>query len=147
MSGANRIMFVGISGCGKTSLMQSLSGDDLSYDKTQSIEFYRNVIDTPGEYLENRRLYSALINTATESDVVAFVLDASRSDHHFAPNFASAFNKEVIGIVTKTDLVNDGDLNQHRDYLVSAGAKSVFVTSSKQNKGIDELRSYLKWNS
>ncbi|MFA0440902.1 EutP/PduV family microcompartment system protein [Vibrio sp. 10N.222.51.C12] len=139
-------MFVGISGSGKTSLVQSLSRTKLSYDKTQAIEFYQNVIDTPGEYLENRRLYSALINTASESDIVAFILDASCNQHHFAPNFASAFNKKVIGIVTKTDLVNDNDLNRHRDYLIAAGAKSIFITSSKQNKGIDELRSYLKWN-
>ncbi|MDE4771639.1 EutP/PduV family microcompartment system protein, partial [Klebsiella pneumoniae] len=33
-------------------------------------------IDTPGEYLENRCLYSALLTSACEADVIALVLNA-----------------------------------------------------------------------
>ncbi|PLL56461.1 propanediol utilization protein PduV, partial [Klebsiella michiganensis] len=56
-----RLMFIGPSQCGKTSLTQSLRGEALHYKKTQAIEWSPMVIDTPGEYLENRCLYSALL--------------------------------------------------------------------------------------
>lgn len=55
-----RLMFIGPSQCGKTSLTQSLRGEALHYKKTQAIEWSPMAIDTPGEYLENRCLYSAL---------------------------------------------------------------------------------------
>ncbi|ECG4408346.1 propanediol utilization protein PduV, partial [Salmonella enterica] len=68
-----RLMFIGPSQCGKTSLTQSLRGEALHYKKTQAIEWSPMAIDTPGEYLENRCLYSALLTSACEADVIALV--------------------------------------------------------------------------
>lgn len=65
-----RLMFIGPSQCGKTSLTQSLRGEALHYKKTQAIEWSPMAIDTPGEYLENRCLYSALLTSACEADVI-----------------------------------------------------------------------------
>lgn len=45
-----RLMFIGPSQCGKTSLTQSLRGEALHYKKTQAIEWSPMAIDTPGEY-------------------------------------------------------------------------------------------------
>ena len=66
-----RLMFIGPSQCGKTSLTQGLRGEALHYKKTQAIEWSPMAIDTPGEYLENRCLYSALLTSACEADVIA----------------------------------------------------------------------------
>ena len=52
-----RMMLIGPSQCGKTSLTQCLRGEDLQYQKTQAIVWSPATIDTPGEYLENRSLY------------------------------------------------------------------------------------------
>ena len=49
-----RMMIIGPVAAGKTSLIQSLKGEKLHYRKTQAIEFDDRVIDTPGEYMENR---------------------------------------------------------------------------------------------
>ena len=62
-----RLMLIGPSQCGKTSLTQGLRGEALHYKKTQAIEWSPMAIDTPGEYLENRCLYSALLTSAVFS--------------------------------------------------------------------------------
>lgn len=71
-----RLMLIGPSQCGKTSLTRVLRGETLRYQKTQAIVWTPAAIDTPGEYLENRCLYSALLTSACEADVIALVLNA-----------------------------------------------------------------------
>ncbi|HAV9584953.1 TPA: propanediol utilization protein PduV, partial [Escherichia coli] len=51
-----RMMLIGPSQCGKTSLTQCLRGENIHYQKTQAIVWSPTTIDTPGEYLENRSL-------------------------------------------------------------------------------------------
>ena len=51
-----RMMLIGPSQCGKTSLTQCLRGENIHYQKTQAIVWSQTTIDTPGEYLENRSL-------------------------------------------------------------------------------------------
>lgn len=86
-----RLMFIGPSQCGKTSLTQSLRGEALHYKKTQAIEWSPMAIDTPGEYLENRCLYSALLTSACEADVIALVLNA---DAQWSPFFSGFYRPD-----------------------------------------------------
>ena len=60
----------------------------------------------------------------------------------FPPGFSKAFTKPVIGIVTKSDL--GGDVERACEILENAGAQKVFVVSSYENKGIDDLVKYLE---
>ena len=55
-----KIILMGRSECGKTTLTQALKGDVIHYHKTQYINHYDVVIDTPGEYAENASLAKAL---------------------------------------------------------------------------------------
>ena len=139
-----RLMLIGPSQCGKTSLTQGLRGEALHYKKTQAIEWSPMAIDTPGEYLENRCLYSALITTSYDADVVALVQSADHPQSFFAPQFASVFNKPVIGIITKADQGQDAAaLEAARDKLQLAGAHTLFVTSALTREGIAPLLDYL----
>ena len=107
---------------GKTSLIQRLRGEALNYQKTQSIIWQDNAIDTPGEYLENRCLYSALLASACEADVVGLVQNADATQSWFAPMLAQVFNKPVIGIISKADTVSHTDqLGWAADCLTQAG--------------------------
>ncbi|OJT71709.1 ethanolamine utilization protein EutP, partial [Clostridioides difficile] len=72
--------------------------------KTQSVELYNNAIDTPGEYMENRNLYNALITTSADAKIIAIVYDATQEENYIAPGFASMFCKDVIGIITKNKI-------------------------------------------
>lgn len=140
----SRIIFIGKTGCGKTTLCQKLDELDINYKKTQSVEIYKNSIDTPGEYLENRGLYNALIVTAVDADVIALVYDPKVEEGYFAPGFASMFCKKVIGIITKINQVDEEKLAIAEERIRLAGATEVFKVDTVDNVGVDQLKQYLE---
>lgn len=51
-----RVILIGRSMAGKTTLCQYISRQDLKYNKTQTVEVVNGtMIDTPGEYLDNMK--------------------------------------------------------------------------------------------
>ncbi|GGE33424.1 EutP/PduV family microcompartment system protein [Streptococcus himalayensis] len=140
-----KIMFVGSVGVGKTTLTQRLKGLELSYYKTQAIQFYDAIIDTPGEFLQHRKYYNALTVTATEADVIGLLVSAQAIMQTFPQGFSSLFTKPVIGVITKMDLAEDEEqIERARKQLKQAGAIQVFEISALENKGIEELEAYLQ---
>ncbi|WP_317944629.1 EutP/PduV family microcompartment system protein [Carnobacterium maltaromaticum] len=140
-----KVMFIGSIGCGKTTLCQRIKGVELSYHKTQAVQFHANMIDTPGEFIQHRQYYSALTVTAAEAEVVALLASVSEKEQVFAPLFATLFAKPTIGIVTKIDLAeNEADILAAEKRLYLAGAKMVFRVSSYEDAGIKELVDYLQ---
>lgn len=137
-----KILLMGKSGCGKTTLTQRINGENLEYKKTQMITHSNDILDTPGEYLENRSMYNALIISSYDSDVIGMVLAKDDEDSMFPPGFSSAFTKPVIGIVTKAD--KEGDEKRAVESLKNAGATEIFILSSYENEGIEELIKYLE---
>ena len=133
-----KIMFIGQTGSGKTSLTQALRGEGISYLKTQAVRFCGFVVDTPGEFAENRMYYSALLVSASKADVIGFVQDATRKHNIFPPKFAAMFAKPVIGIVTKVDH-EEAELARAEKFLKVAGANTIYHTSSVAHEGIHEL--------
>ena len=134
-----RMMLIGPSQCGKTSLTQCLRGENIHYQKTQAIVWSPTTIDTPGEYLENRSLYSALLVSACEADIIALVLNADAPWSPFSPGFISSMNRPVIGVVTKADLASMEQISLVKCWLREAGAHNVLVTSAVNNNGVTEL--------
>ncbi len=103
------------------------------------------MIDTPGEFVQHRQLYSALTVTAADAAVIAILQSVTEKKQTFSPMFASIFAKPVIGIVTKVDLAeSDKDIERAERELKLAGAKKIFYISSVEETGIDELRAYLE---
>ena len=140
----SRVIFMGKTGCGKTTLCQKLDELNIEYKKTQSVEVYKNSIDTPGEYLENRNLYSALIVTSADADVIALVYDPTVDEGYFAPGFASMFCKDVIGIITKIDIAQKEQIEVAEERIRQAGASRIFKIDTIKNIGVEELSNYLK---
>lgn len=135
---------VGSSFCGKTTLCQRLAGEELQYQKTQSVRVVAQAVDTPGEYLENRGLYKALVVTAVDVDVIAFVQDATDERFRYSPQQASGFCKTVVGIVTKADLATEQQLADARELLELAGATPIFVVSAYTGDGVAQLQQFLE---
>ena len=136
---------IGKTGVGKTTLIQRLMGEELNYRKTQMVEYHMDFIDTPGEYLEHRDFYRALIVTAVEADFIGFMQGCGDEDIWLPPAFAMTFARPVFGIVSKSDLaVNEEDINIASEVLRSAGAERIFAVSAAKNTGLDELRGYLR---
>ena len=134
-----KILLVGKTGSGKTSLVQSFQGQDVVYRKTQAIMFDGIFVDSPGEFLENRRLLPALLTSSTNCSIVALVLDATGTSSPFSPGFASMFNKRVIGIVTKTDKELSCP-ERAEELLRRAGVKEIIRTSAVDKTGLDSLK-------
>ena len=139
-----KVIFIGKSGCGKTSLCQRLQGEEIRYKKTQFIDLYVDSIDTPGEYLENRNYYSALITTAAEANIIALVQECGDTISMMPPGFAGTFGREVIGIITKTDIGEcEYSIDIIEEQLRVAGVSRVFKVSAYSTEGIEELKRYV----
>ena len=117
-----RLMLVGKTGVGKTTLTQRLNEERLEYKKTQMVDYVGEVIDTPGEYIENRNYYRALSVVAIDAQIIGLVQSSLDEISVFPPNFSSMFlNKKVIGIVTKVDLSSDTEIA--KNFLELAGVE------------------------
>lgn len=139
-----KIIFMGETGSGKTTLSQWLQQQELVYHKTQQVYYFADSIDTPGEFMENRFYYNALVSAAVDAEMVAFVQSATVSQNYFPPFFSSRFTKPVIGIITKIDLIEDPEKRKKaHELLTLAGANKVFEVSLIKNTGLTDLENYL----
>ncbi len=138
-----RMLLVGRSGAGKTTLSQSILGKEIKYDKTQYISFKDFLIDTPGEYAENHILGRALALYSYEADIIGLLLSATEPYSLYPPMVTACANREVIGIITQTDK-KDARVDLARMWLEIAGCRKIFEVSSITGRGIKELFDYLK---
>lgn len=138
-----KILLVGRSGAGKTTLTQALKGKEIVYHKTQYVNNYDVIIDTPGEYAENRTLGRALILYSYESDVVGLLMSALEDYSLYSPNLVSLATREVIGIVTQIDQ-KEARVDLATMWLELAGCKKIFYVSSVTGEGVPEILEYLR---
>ncbi len=137
-----KLILMGRSESGKTTLTQVLRGEEVSYDKTQYIKFENTLIDTPGEYAQTHHLGRALALYSYEADMVGLLIAATEPYSLFPPCVTCMVNREVIGIVTKCE--QDGaNPDRAENWLRLSGCKKVFRVDSITGYGINELITYL----
>lgn len=134
---------MGRSECGKTTLTQALRGETITYHKTQYINHFDVVIDTPGEYAENKMLARALALYSYEADIVGLLLSALEPYSLYGPNITACANREVIGIVTQIDQPN-ANVERATRWLELAGCKKIFKVSAVTGEGVSDILEYLK---
>ena len=140
-----RLILIGRSEAGKSTLISALKNEKLEYHKTQYVDYEDFIIDTPGEYAETKNLGGALAVYSYESDVIGLVTSAIEHYPLVPPNIVGLATRPVIGIVTKCDH-RDARLDMAEIWLREAGCEKVFFTSSYNKNGINELLDYLKTN-
>ena len=138
-----KLILVGRSESGKTTLTQVLKGKKPRYHKTQYINYHDMIIDTPGEYAENKELARALALYSYEADIVGLLLDATEQFSLYSPCCTAQANREVVGIVTKIDHKN-ANPERAEGWLRLAGCEKVFLVSAHTGEGIENLVNYLK---
>lgn len=138
-----KLILVGRSESGKTTLLQAMRGEEIRYEKTQYVDRTALTIDTPGEYIQTKRLGGALAIYSYEADVVGLLISAVEPFSLFSPNIVSMATREVIGIVTKIDRP-DANLPLADRWLSIAGCKKIFHVDSLHGTGIPELLEYLR---
>lgn len=139
-----KILLIGSVACGKTTLCQRLNGMEQIYKKTQALEVINQTIDTPGEYLENRSLFRALMVVAVEAELIVFVQDATQERFMFSPGQAAAFPIPVIGIISKSDAATQAQIQQAREQLELTGVQTIFTVSARTGHGIRQLMDFLE---
>ena len=122
-----RILLIGRSESGKTTLKQVLRGENITYKKTQYVSQYDCVID----------MYAA------ESDVVGIVLSATEPYSLYPPNITPLGNRDEVGIVTKIDHWA-ANPQQAAEWLKLTGCKKIFFTSAYTGEGIEEIFEFLR---
>ena len=133
---------MGRSESGKTTLTQVLRGEKINYDKTQYIKFENCLIDTPGEYAQTNHLGRALALYSYEADIVGLLISATEPYSLFPPCVTCMVNREVIGIVTKSQQ-DDANPDRAENWLRLSGCKKVFRSDSVTGYGVNELIAYL----
>ena len=136
------LILMGRSESGKTTLTQVLRGEKISYDKTQYIKFENNLIDTPGEYAQTHHLGRALALYSYEADIVGLLISATEPYSLFPPCVTCMVNREVIGIVTKSEQ-EGANPERAENWLRLSGCKTVFRIDSVTGYGVNDLIRYL----
>ncbi|QHI71143.1 EutP/PduV family microcompartment system protein [Aminipila terrae] len=140
-----RVILIGRSMAGKTTLCQYINNEEIKYYKTQTVHLINDhLIDTPGEYLERRYMRGALSVSAADADIIMLVQDATEDGTMFPPNFSSMYCKPCVGIITKSDIATPKQLEYAEKYLKLAGAGEIFITSSMKGTGFKELMKYFE---
>ncbi len=134
---------MGRSESGKTTLTQALRGERIRYRKTQYVNHFDVVIDTPGEYIQTKQLGYALALYAYEADVVGLLLAATEPYSLYPPNITGMVNRDVVGIVTKIHEEN-ADAERAARWLRLAGCRKIFKVDSKRGEGVAGLLEYLR---
>ena len=138
-----KIIFVGRSEAGKTSLTQAMRGETVTYHKTQYVNCYDVIIDTPGEYAETARVAHALATYSYEADIVGLLISAIEPYSLYPPCVAASANREVIGIVTQIDRPNARPERAER-WLRLAGCRTVFHVNSTTGEGVWRILEHLR---
>lgn len=138
-----RILLIGSVGCGKTTLIQRLRGQELEYSKTETITTSEEFVDTPGEYLEIPYYKHALRLASLDRELVVMLASATVAEAKFPPGFSTFFTIGVIGVVTQIDRADPGAAERAAGHLRRAGAQEIFHVSAVTGEGMAELRARL----
>ena len=141
-----KTMLIGRTGCGKTTLTQKLMDEEVKYKKTQAVSYKNKIIDTPGEYVENKMYYKSLLVLSSDAKIIILVQSAVDGATLFPPKFSTMFpKKEVIGIITKVDLA-EADIERSKRFLVDAGATEIFTIGLNDEEGLEVIKKRLVMN-
>lgn len=129
-----RIMVIGPSQSGKTTLVNLINNQESKVLRTQDVIYGINTIDVPGAYIENSWMYKHLIAIAQDASHILFLVDQTNPVDIYPPGLANAFTCPVLGVITKVDTLN---LNIERciAQLKKAGAQEPYfkISSSDAN--------------
>ncbi|ARD48261.1 ethanolamine utilization protein EutP [Sporosarcina sp. P37] len=143
----NKAMLIGAVRAGKSTLTNALLGRKVEAFKTQTLNYYDWIVDTPGEYTENPMFYKNIMATALEVTHVLYLQDATSEKLIFPPGFSMGIPKLPIGVVTKCDLP-EAKSQRALDMLKTVMNEGpIVMVSSVTGQGIDHLRELTKMNS
>ncbi len=158
------IFICGEFNAGKSSLLNQLNNQEIArvgfLPTTQEIESYNPegfgglaFIDSPGTNSIIEQHQELTENYLQQADIILFVTSVerplSKSEQDFLTLVDQTWARKIIVAINKTDLVNDDEARQIREYVseglgnILAEMPPVFAISAQTGAGIDELKSFL----
>lgn len=103
--------------------------------------------DTPGYHLGgreiNRRMQEITVSSLDDSDVVLYLLDATRSRGAEEDAIISMLEKvkvPVVAVINKADILSDEETSEAEEYIRSKLPSAVILKASALNdEGVDEI--------
>lgn len=133
-----RIMLVGERHSGKEGLISLLTGGQWRSRRVLAVEFCGVFVNTPGEFLENRRFYRALITAAMGCSLICFLQNARSRTSLFPPRFARMFNCATLGIATACQ-APDASPERAVRFLNAAGLTHCLSVDLESGAGLNIL--------
>ena len=119
-------------------------GQNVEAVKTQTLNYYDWIVDTPGEYTENPMFYKNIMATAFEVTHVLYLQDATSEKLIFPPGFSMGIPKLPIGVITKCDHP-EADLDRSLGMLKTVMSQGpIVMVSSVTGMGIEHLKELTK---
>jgi ethanolamine utilization protein EutP len=138
-------ILIGDVGCGKSTLINHIFGYREPVTKTQALAFHGdNVIDSPGEFVNRRYLYGALLNSVVGVDTIVYLHAADQQSVVMPGDLLRMYdNKHVVGVVSKVD-IEGADIATAELCLAQAGiARPYFQVSVKDPASVRALVDYI----
>lgn len=143
--GLANIAIIGEVDAGKSALLNKLIAQDTCTGKTQAPIFYSgHVVDTPGEFVNNRAWNGALLSTISNVKTVV-CLQPANAKHFAVPSGLLRVypNKNIVTVISKID-VNDADIARASKLLKQNGlAEPYLQISIFDQASIDRLYEHL----
>ncbi len=158
------IFICGEFNAGKSSLLNQLNNQEIArvgfLPTTQEINSYNPegfgglaFIDSPGTNSIIEQHQELTENYLQQADIILFVTSVerplSKSEQDFLTLVDQTWARKIIVAINKTDLVEENEAQQIREYVgeglgkILAEMPPVFNISAKTGLGIDELKSFL----
>ena len=128
-----KIILMGRSEAGKTTLTQALKGEKVTYKKTQYINHYDVIIDTPGEYLQTGKVDIILAN---------FTVTEERAEE---VDFALPYMNVALGVVSRDDNVIESLDNWNSDdsiIVISGTTAETYLIDNYPDITLQKFDSY-----
>ncbi|MDV5169063.1 EutP/PduV family microcompartment system protein [Photobacterium rosenbergii] len=141
----SNIAFIGEVDAGKSALINKLLNTDTNTGKTQAATFYQgSVIDTPGEFVDNRSWNGALLSTISSVKTIVILQPADAKRVSAPSGLLRVYpNKNIVAVISKSD-VEDADCERAERLLRVEGITGpYFRTSIYDLPSIEQLHGHL----
>lgn len=138
-----RIMIIGPSRSGKTTIANYLNGYTGSIKRTADVIYGENTMDVPSSYIENSWMYKHIIALAQDASKILILVDGANFSKVYSEGFAKLFSIPVIGVITKVDS-NSFNKEKSIKQLKTIGINEPYFLIDKNHEvGIKKLKEYL----
>lgn len=140
-----RWIVIGLEGSGKSEVCNYIEGEETKSKINGDLKYRGNTLEVPGNYIENTWMNNIIIMLSqNQAKANIFLIDGETLMSLYPPKFVKAFTKPSIGIITKSDLLNEDKRIKSKKILEELGSSNNIFISFETKEGLDELSNWLQ---